>query len=162
MTYEAPEPKWIEVFSALSEIPLRYHDKTEALKKITELVGVTMGSHACTIALIDLERKVLTQAAGFGPNQAFDKEFLRRREVSMGSVEDGISVNFKRFASGQVLCGYNLEENGQGLANERVAEMYGLRAALCYPLKSDEKIIGYLNHFISSSRRFTEDEQRIL
>lgn len=50
----------VEIFGALSEIPLLYTDKQAALKTITKLCQQAMGSRACALTLVDLENGILT------------------------------------------------------------------------------------------------------
>lgn len=158
-----PDPKWIETFRALSEIPFQSADKETALKKITELVKQAMGSHACTLVLVDLDRKVLTQTAGTGPTNEFES-FMGQRKVRLGypKTDDGTYVDFDLLAAGEPVARYNLEQDGQGIANKEMAHKYGLSAGLCYPLKSQGKLLGYLNRFLAHSRPFTKDEEHLL
>ena len=43
----------IQIIHALTEIPLQYTDRDQALQKLTELGRQAMGSHACTITHVD-------------------------------------------------------------------------------------------------------------
>ncbi|MGE3538615.1 MAG: GAF domain-containing protein [Candidatus Tectimicrobiota bacterium] len=161
MAYMPLQHAWLDTFSVLSDIPLQYTDKSAALQKITELVRQAMGSHACTLVLIDLERQMLTHAAGAGPNATFE-QFMRQREVRLGSRQEGSAMELAQLRKGEIIRASDLEKNGQGVANPHVARQYGLKSVLCYPLKVNEHILGYLNHFLGSSREFSQDEERLL
>lgn len=159
---DIPDQQWIETFRTLSEIPFQRVDRGTALKKITDLVKQVMGSHACTLVLVDLDRKVLTQTAGTGPNDESER-FMDKREVQLGSVQDdGASMDFELIKAGNPVARYNLEQDGKGIANKEMARKYGLSAGLCYPLKSRGRLLGYLNHFLDHSRPFTQDEEHLL
>lgn len=151
-------PHLLDILSALSEIPLRYTAKPQALKRITELCREAMGSHACTLALVDLSRDILTYEACTGPNAEFE-DFMNSAQIRIGQ---GHSMDRDLIAAGAVVERYNLPRNGGGIALPVVARKHNLQSGLCYPLKSDGQLLGYLAHFSSSSTQFTDEEQRLL
>jgi signal transduction histidine kinase/putative methionine-R-sulfoxide reductase with GAF domain len=161
MTGEAPELDLIEVFNSLSEIPLLFTDKTAALKRITELGRKVMGSHACTLTFVDLGKKYLTQEASAGFDEEFEG-FMVGKQIKLGSLGDGSFLDFDLIAKGEVVEKYNLQEDGQGIANPEIARRYNLNSVLSHPLKSDVRLIGYFNHFSSKSDPFTAREKRLL
>lgn len=153
----------VRTISALNGIPLNYTNKQEVLQKITELCQQAMGSHACTLVLVDLESDILTHAAGTGP----DKVFEAHMNKSQFKIEKGNNRSLDRrlIEAGKLTEGYDLPSCGQGIANPRVAEKYNLRSGLCYPLKYDGYLLGYLNHFSSKRNRrnpFTPEEKELL
>jgi len=161
MTNEILRPDLIEVFSSLSEIPLVCKDKNEALERITELSRQAMGSHACSLALVDVEDKFLVQVACAGFDEEFEKHMAGKR-IGLGSLQDGNSIDFDLAAAGEVVEKYNLQRDGQGVANLDVALRHDLNAVLCCPLKSDGRLVGYLNHFSSEPDQFTPRDKKLL
>lgn len=151
----------IEIFSALSEIPLIHSDEQIALTRITELGRKAMGSQACTLNYIDLANGYLTQAACSGFDDEFDKS-MSGRKIKMGVLEAGVYVDLDLISRGEVVEKYNLQTDGQGLANPEVARKYGLNSILAYPLISDGQLIGYFNHFSSSTAPFSDSQKRLL
>lgn len=53
----------IEIFSSLTDIPLTYSDRTEALARVTRLGQQALGSHACVLTFLDIEKKELSYVA---------------------------------------------------------------------------------------------------
>lgn len=151
-------PRLLDIFSALGEIPLRYTDKPKALKRITELCQEAMGSHACTLALVDLSRDILTYGASSGPNAEFE-DFMNSAQISIGQ---GYSMDRDLIAAGKVVERYNLPRDGGGIARPEIARKHHLQSGLCHPLKSDGHLLGYLAHFSSKSTQFTDEEKRLL
>lgn len=158
MTNRAVELNLIEIFSSLNEIPFLYKDKSQALKRITEVGKQAMGSHACTLAFVDLENKWLTQEACAGFNEEFEKHMVGKK-LQLGSSQDGDSLDYNVLAKGEVIEIYDLQRDGHGIINPKIAKKYNLKAALSYPLKSEGQLIGYFNYFSSKPDQFTEDKK---
>ena len=156
---DRPDP--IMIFNALSAIPLKCTDKSEAFKEITELGRQALQSHACTLAEVDLPGRWLIHRACAGLDKAFEQSLINK-ELRLGSVGNGDLLDFDLFAKGELIEKYNLIKDGQGIANPTISERYGLYSALCYPLKIDERLIGYFNHFSSKKKSFTNDQKRLL
>ena len=161
MVDTALEVDLIKIFSSLSAIPLTCKDKSKALKRITELGKEALGFHACTLVFVDLENKYLTQEACAG----FDKDFEERmasRNINIGSLQDRCFLDLELIAKGKVVEKYDLQRDGQGVANPRTARRYNLNRVLSSPLKSDDRLIGYFNHFSSKPYEFTAADKNLL
>ncbi len=161
MANEALKLDLIEIFNSLSEVPLVCKDESEALKRITELGRQAMGSHACTLNYVNLEHMSLAQAACAGFDEEFEKH-IAGREIRLGAASDGDFVDFDLLARGELVERYNLQSDGQGIANPKTARRYNLGSVIGYPLKSNGRLIGYFNHFSSSSEPFTPNQKRLL
>jgi signal transduction histidine kinase/putative methionine-R-sulfoxide reductase with GAF domain len=159
MIGEASELDFIEVFDSLSQIPLSNEDGDMALKKITELGRTVLASHACTLTFVNLESKVLTQAACSGFDQDFE-EHMKGKTIRRGSGQT--SIDFDVISKGEMVERYGLQKGPNGIANPKTARRYNLQAGLCCPLKSGGRVIGYFNHFSSQPDRFTDHEKRLL
>ena len=150
----------VQIFNSLSEIPLTCKDEPEALRRIAELGRRALRSQACTLTFVDLENKYLIQAASAGFDNSFE-EYLVGKKTKLGSRTNGDTLDFELIAKGKVVELYGLQRDGQGVANTRVAQQYNLSAVLGYPLISEDRLIGYFNHF-SSSGAFSTEEKRII
>lgn len=142
----------VNVFSALTEIPLRYEEKADALKRIAELGMEARGSHACTLSFVNASERYLTQVACAGFDADYENR-LKGKRVAFGSRKEACWIDYDLITRGKTLERYDLSSNGAGVANPHTAQRYQLCSVLCYPLKSDQKLIGYLNHFSNSSKR---------
>jgi GAF domain-containing protein len=151
----------VEIFSALSEIPLLYTDKQAALKKITELCQQAMGSRACMLTLVDLENGILTYGAGTSPDKALEA-FMNQAQVRIGPRNDGYSIDRDVVRAGEVVERDNLPQDGGGIANPRIAKRHNLQTGLCHPLKFEGQLLGYLSHFSSQRGHFTQGEKELL
>ena len=161
MSDESLSTDLIEIFSALTEIPLSYNDRNEALRRVTELGQKALGSYACTLTLLDLGRRVLTHVATAGFHQR-DEAFPICRQIKIGSPRARTFIDFDLIAKGEVIEAYGLQHDGRGLVNPEAARKYGLHSVLSYPLKSESRLIGYFNHFSSSDEAFTPREKRLV
>ena len=92
----------------------------------------------------------------------FLKRSWRRTKSEIGALHEGVSLDYDLIAEGKIIKKYDLENDGGGIANPEVAKKYGLGSALCYPLYTDGRLTGFLNHFSSSNRPFTTKEEGIL
>jgi GAF domain-containing protein len=158
---EATQLDFIQIFNSLSEIPLLREDRSKALKRIAELGRQTLNSHACTLAFVNLDEKVLFIEACAG----FDAEFEQRmtgKTIEMGTLSDRMFVDFDLVAKGELIEKYNLQDNGEGVASPKTAHRCDLKSVLGYPLKSEGELIGYFNHFSATSAPFSADDKRLL
>src|ERR1051325_3732049 len=133
----------IKAFNDLSEIPLSQLKESEALKRITVLGQQALRSQVCTLVLVDIENRTLTHAACTGFNPKFE-QFMQGKVTSLGSSRKGYFVDLDLAKSGKTVEAYDLQNDGGGIANPKVARRYDFNAALCEPLKSEEGLIGYL------------------
>jgi GAF domain-containing protein/anti-sigma regulatory factor (Ser/Thr protein kinase) len=162
MSVDTVQADSIKIFNALSEIPFRYRDRSQALKRITELGQEALNSHACTLSFVNLDDRFITVEACSG----FDAEFERhisRRKFYLGALEKGDLVDYELIAKGEMIEQYDLPWlPPQGVANPKTAEKYGLRSVLAHPMESNRALIGYFSHFSTRKDRFTESEKELL
>ncbi len=151
----------IDILNALSEVPLQYIDKRQALKRITELGRKALNSHACTLIFVDLENRCITHEACAGFDEEYEKH-MAGRQIKLGSSKDGVHLDFDLFAKGEEVTIDNLQENGQGVANPDIARKYNLYSVMGYPLNSDGRLIGYFNHFSSEYHHFYKNERELI
>jgi GAF domain-containing protein/anti-sigma regulatory factor (Ser/Thr protein kinase) len=162
MIGEVIELDLIEVFNSLSGIPLSIKEEGEALQRITDLGRKALHSHACNLTFVDLENMTLTQAACSGFDEGCEDR-MANRSIKMGSVtEDGVFLDYELIMKGELVERYNLQDDGQGIANPKTARRHNLSAILAYPLKWDGRVVGYFNHFSSDNRRFNDREKGLL
>ena len=150
-----------KIFSDLGEIPFREKDRNKALVSIAQLGRKAMRSHACTLVLVNLDEKFIEQVASAGFDSQFEQRLAGKR-IPMGAPEGGCCIDLRLIAKGDLVERYDLERDGQGVANPRTAHRYSLRAVLGYPLRSEGRLVGYFNHFSSSTDSFTEHDKELL
>lgn len=150
----------VKIFNSLSEIPLRYKDRDEALKKVTELGKQAMNSHACTLMSVDLDEGVATQVACTSDDEEFEK-YLVGKQTYLGA-KGNQALNFQLLYNDKVIEEYDLKSDGKGVAKPEIARRFNLCSLLGYPLKSEGRLVGYINHFSSSAAHFTADEKKLL
>lgn len=154
-------PDLINSLNALSEVPLQYKNRKEALKRICEISKDALDSYACTLTFVDIENKYLTQVACVG----FDEEYEKRvsgKKIKLGLEKNGEILDFEKFAINDTIVINKLKKNGQGVANPRVAKKYNLDSVLSCPLMSNDRLIGRLNHFSPESNWFTGNDKKLL
>jgi GAF domain-containing protein/anti-sigma regulatory factor (Ser/Thr protein kinase) len=131
------------------------------MKAIAELSRQALVSKACSLVLVDMEGKYLTMAGCSGFDLEFENHLIGRK-VALGKLKDKVYLDFDLVARGEIVEKTDLEFNGQGVANSRIARKYKLKSILSFPLRSQERVIGYLNHFWSTSQPFTEEKKKLL
>ena len=161
MTSEMLELDRLRIVGALCEVPFLSKSKDEAIKRITELAREALGSHTCSLAMIDLESKTLTQVACDSSEKELEA-FLTGRPLRIGSLKERAYVDLEMLEKGLPIEKYRLQEDGQGVANPDIAKKYGFRSLLSYPLKSDGELFAYLNHFSSQAGPFRDDERQLM
>jgi signal transduction histidine kinase/GAF domain-containing protein len=153
----------LDILAELNEIPFACATREEALKRVTMLGRRALRSRACTLTFVDFEQRYLTQEACDGPSEEFERSMVGR-QFEIGT--NGHMIDYELAGRGQPVERYGLEKDGGGIANPKVAAQYGLRAALCHPLRlDDQQVIGYINHFsdrASQVRPFTSKEKRTI
>lgn len=154
-------PDLLGVCASLSQIPIVMRDRNAALKEIAKLSKQVLRSHACTLTFVNLDNGYLVHVAGAGPDEQFEQH-MRDKKVRFGSMLDGELIDYELVAGCKVVELYGLQRNGQGIANPRVAQRYGLNAALCHPLVLGDRLVGYLNHFSAQLDPFTPNDKKLL
>ena len=149
------------IIEDLIELPVRFTNANEALTVLTELCRQSLESKACTLVRIDLEQGLLTQVACAGFDEDFEA-FMAQHKIKIGALQKGVSIDYNLLSQGDVIKRYDLFETGGGIANPDVAKRYGLHSALCYPLKYEGRVIGFLNHFSSSRQVFNASDEQLL
>lgn len=156
MRKKSPEARLLEIVGDLSDVPFEFDDQDKALKRITELGKEAMKSHTCTLAFVDLNRKVLNHIACASSNADIERFFIEHTELPIEGYLD-----FDVVKTGALLELYDLQKDGQGVANPEIAKQYGFNSLLGYPLRLNGSLIGYINHF-SSQRKFTPRQERLI
>lgn len=142
----------------LSRIALTSRDKTEALARIVDLSKRILGSCLCTVTLVDLDQHVL-HLAGCAGCETSSSESSENRIARLGSITIGDTIDYDLISLGEIIARYNLQQDGQGIASTEVVRKYGIHSALCYPLKKNGQLLGYLNHFSTRNTPFAETEE---
>ncbi|HEX8651807.1 MAG TPA: GAF domain-containing protein [Pyrinomonadaceae bacterium] len=151
----------IGTINELSQIPLLSKSRAEALKGIARLAKEALGSRVCTLVFVDGKNKTLTHAACAGLDDKLEN-FLLNRKIKMGASEKGYFLNAELLSEGEGGERYNLQEDGQGIVNPKIAKKYDFNSLLSEPLVSEEDgFIGYFTHFSSKNVEFTEDDRKL-
>jgi signal transduction histidine kinase/GAF domain-containing protein len=156
-----PQISLLEVFKELSEIPFREVDQTKPLSRIVRLAKRVLGSRICTITLVDIGNRKLYQVACAGFDNELDKRWSGKI-IQLGIPGKMDYVDLDLFTKGNTVEKYDLKNHGQGVARPETARRYDLNRALCFPLRSGGRLLGYINHFSSGSNPFTATERTLL
>ncbi|MFP5265177.1 MAG: GAF domain-containing protein [Blastocatellia bacterium] len=151
----------VNIFAALSEIPLKSTSRKAALKRVTELGQQAMGSHTCTLAEVDLRAKTMFHAACTSSHSGLEA-YLTGKEFCIGTSGEGNHLHFDVIKPGAPIELYDLQTDGKGVANPEFARRYGFTSLLSLPLHSDGELIGYVNHFSSRTTPFSKSEKKTL
>jgi signal transduction histidine kinase/putative methionine-R-sulfoxide reductase with GAF domain len=150
------EPYHAGFLSLLGEKSLK--ENSHVFKELADLCREALGSSACTLVLINPEQKSVAQVACSVSDKDFEA-FVSETLIGMESFNKGNEVDDKLLGNGEVIERYDLQQTGQGAAN---LGRYGLNSVLSHPLKSNERVVGYINHFSSQKEPFTAEEKRLL
>ena len=112
----ASNEQTLDLIAALSEIPSKYKDRNAALQRITELGQQAMGSLACTLVSVDLKSKQMKQIACSSADKEFEQD-MTGLEFDIGT---GNWVQFDLIEKGEVIEKYDLQSDGNGVADPRV------------------------------------------
>ncbi len=154
----ASNEQTLDLIAELSEIPSKYKDRNEVLQRITELGQRAMGSLACTLASVDLKSKQMKHIACASTNKEFER-YMTGHEFDIGT---GTWVQFDLIEKGDVVERHELQDDGQGVADPKVARKYGLTSLVGYPLHFDEELFGYINFFSNDVRQFSSAEKQLM
>ena len=147
-------PSLLPLVSSLSDASLLSTDKQTALQTIVWVCQQAMGSHVCTLTLLDLASGTLTYGAGISVDKALE-EALRTEQISLGPRDATPSVH-------EVIEYSRLPHDGQRITEPHIATEYHLQTGLCYPLHSSGQFFGYLCHFSSQRWSLTEENKALL
>lgn len=125
---------------------------TEVLNTIAQLATKAMNAKACSIRLLDEERRQLRIGAAFGLSQ----EYLAKGPVDLDkSLVDRGALRGKPVAVLEVT-------KDPGFQYPEEARKEGIRSVLCVPLSVREKTIGVLRLYTGEIHRFTDEEIEFL
>jgi GAF domain-containing protein len=127
-------------------------DLDEVLRLITENTTKTMGVKACSIRLINEDKKTLRIASAYG----LSEDYLKK-----GAVEID-----KSLIDAEVLKG-NVVKIKDATADPRFqypeeAKKEGIKSVLCVPLQLKDRIIGVMRVYTDKPHTFTKSEVEFL
>lgn len=160
MNNHAPARKLENILSDLISLTVKSNDRKSTLQNLVELCREAFQAEACTLAETDLDRKFLKQIVCAGFDREF-KRFMAERRVKLGSSNTGDSLDYNLISPGEIIEKYDLQQYG-GVANVEIAHRYGLKSALCQPLKQQSQVIRFLNIFSTNDTPFTEQDKKLL
>lgn len=143
------------------EAPSDFDSRDGALKQITRLGIEILQSHTCSIVLIDLERSVLTQIACASSNPKVER-LLQERVVHIGSGQPDDWIKVDRLTLDRVEEFYDLDVEGQGVANPKTTKACGLNSMLSCPLIIDGQQVGRFNSFSTESNSFSKEQKSLI
>ncbi len=161
MNQKIPSRKPEDILADLINLIGKYENLDSSLQRLVELCREAFQAEACTLAETDLEHKFLKQIVCAGLDQKF-RQFMSERKVRLGTSETGERLHYELISDGRIIEKYNLENDGGGIANPDIARQYGLKSALCQPLKRHSQIIKFLNIFTSQDTPFTDQNKYLL
>ena len=149
----------IKIFNELSEIPFREADESKLLNAIVMLAKRALQSALCTITFLD--HKKLYQVACAGFDDDFDKRWCDRQiPWEIPGVQEHIDLG--PVVKGEIIEKYGLKQARQGVVSTEMARRYNLNSMMAYPIWSDKRLIGHLNHFSSAPGPFPATERQLL
>ena len=151
----------VDVINELSQVPFDYTNRAKALKRITQLGRRALGSRACTLTSVSAANKLVEQLACDADDPDLERHLAGKR-TRLGASANGDHLALELIAGGRFVEKYHLSDNGQGVANPRVAARYGLRALLAYRLQVGDETIGYFCHFSSTATPFSGAERKLV
>jgi signal transduction histidine kinase/putative methionine-R-sulfoxide reductase with GAF domain len=160
MTIDRAANRLVDVLGRLISIGSSATDMSDALRQTAELCRDTLGSRACTIALVDGDKHLIHEAC-----VGFDDDFVRRnigRRIILGSNQEGAFLTYETVARAVMVEAFNLQEEGNGYANPKTARRYELRSMLSCPIESRQQLLGYLTHFSADATKFTDTEKIVI
>lgn len=162
MSIEGQHLNQIKILGQLSEIPLRCTDRNQALMKVTQLSKQALHSHACVLTLVNLDKGQLSQVAFASEDEEFEDFMATVNQEENSSLPQAQCISFDLLAKGEVIEKYDLQVDGQGAVSPAIARKFNLSSLLSYPLKFEDRTIGYISHFSSGSSPFRTDEKKLL
>jgi signal transduction histidine kinase/putative methionine-R-sulfoxide reductase with GAF domain len=133
-------------------------DRKTAFKQLTSLGRDLLNSQACMLTFVDTSLKRVLRLAT-ASTDAFVERALSDRSFQMDSGGDGINSNV--VTSGKILKLVDLTSDGQGVCRSNQARKYHLHSLLAYPLRLQDQVLGYFNHF-SKRGDFNRGEEKII
>src|SRR5450631_3611667 len=113
----------IEILARLSEVPFHAENQGKALYEIAELGRQALGSRVCTLTFVNLEEKRVEQVACAGVEEI--AVHWGHKIVSLVAESTENRFDFELIARGQAIEKYDLQRDGQGVANPATAKKYG-------------------------------------
>ncbi len=148
-----------EIFALLIDLPLRAPDINTALKNLTLLCRDALESQVCTLTWINTEKGLSTQAAGAEFDSELE-ELVAQIGIQLGHSQEHYLTHPKVGEAG-VIKNYDLGECDD-TTDAPLARKHGLRSVMSQPLISNGQVIGFLNHFSTDTRPFSDDEENLL
>ncbi|MGB9681535.1 MAG: GAF domain-containing protein [bacterium] len=124
----------------------------EVLRLITEQTVKSINVKACSIRLLDEDKKTLRIMAAYG----LSEDYLKK-----GPVEIEKSLIDKEVLEGKVVTIKDATKDAKFQYPEE-AEKEGIRSVLCVPLQVKDRIIGVMRVYTSNIHNFTQTEIEFL
>ncbi|MBM4333179.1 MAG: GAF domain-containing protein [Deltaproteobacteria bacterium] len=121
---------------------------TEALNTIAQQATKAMKAKACSIRLLDEERRQLWVGAAYGLSEEY---------LSKGPVDLDKSLVDRGALRGKAVAVLDVTKD-PGFQYPEEARKEGIRSVLCVPLSVREQTIGVLRLYTGEIHRFTEEE----
>ena len=125
---------------------------TEVLNTIAQQATKAMNAKACSIRLLDEERRQLWVGAAYGLSEEY---------LSKGSVDLDKSLVDRGALRGKPVAVLDVSKD-PGFQYPEEARKEGIRSVLCLPLNVREQTIGVLRLYTAEIHRFTEEEIEFL
>lgn len=145
------------ILEELQDIPHKF-GFDPALARIAQLGRELMKSVVCAITMLDLDQRhfVAVASAGISPDR---ERLIREKEFPLGDYENGENFDLDLIARGEVIRKYGLDKNGQGVAKTEACKRHGIRSLLAVPLRTGQRLMGYMNHFSAQQEPFSAAQE---
>lgn len=141
----------IEVLSKISKAITSDLYLEDILKLIVTVTAQAMGSHLCSLMLLNEKNELVIRAT-----QTVSEAYTQKAPIRMG---EGISG--KAAQENRPIVVYNVQEEKEYKYKE-VARKEGICSFLCVPLSVKGRVIGVINLYTSSLHKFTKNEISLL
>lgn len=162
MDYVKNEEDLVGLFGQLVASPLRHKDLRQILVEILHISQRALQSYACVVTLVDEGKSHLNHIACVSRDKGFEELFTGASAGEGDGVRALDSVDFKLLARGGVIKKNNLQQGKQSIISPELARKFNLNSLLSYPLKSDERLVGYVSHYHLSPDQFSDHDERLL
>ena len=161
MTPSAPQDRLALVLNLVHRAHSVEGHSQQALDRIAEIAGESLGSVACTLVRVDLVNEYMMVLACWPHDSEFQR-YMAERQIRLGDTLGPGTVQADDANQSNWLELYHLQETDHAVIRREIAARFGFEALLGCPIRIAGEVVGYLNHFIDESREFSVLERRLL
>lgn len=151
-------PEVLSILAELSLSPRENGDQAATLGRVVHLCKKAMRCKLCTVTSLDADKTHLYEEARAGESA----EEATGRHLLVALSRGSKSIDLNLVTKGEIIEKYDLQSDGQGVANSGIARKLGLDRMMGHALRVGSDLRGYLNIFSSGSEHYTKAEKELL